>query len=418
MIRPDSIRPDSIRPDSIHPDPLREPPPANTWVPRRARRIRSSPRAVGKVSPDPRAEASRREARASRVLRPFEPHASTPNAFRDGRLAGTAASARRALAVAAMTSSANACVSTARNGVAPETRSVVPSGRRSADSREEDDGAPSYVASTDHGSSAGSHAATLGLKCAMSTTAVHSATTLGDARASTETRRSDTRASGAASASASTNTVASTIASNRAVATMPNRPLGSRAAGDGRACRAGARAARGGAIGFPPSSPTAKNTPSRVKSWSLARGRYTARGARPSLNPAPAEVRAGPSANAVGGSASVRSNRRHTTASMGGGACDALATWPHATYPGGGTGRQKLAVPPFYASRATRNRATRVRIPRAPRRVEGRRPRRRRVERGGWTPGVRARERRRRPGNTIPGGISVATRSGAVAPEL
>ena len=131
---------------------------------------------------------------------------------------------------------------------------------------------------------------------------------------------------------------------------MPNCPLGSRAAGDGRACPAGARAVlgfRGGAIVFPPSSPTAKKSPSRVTSRSLARGRYTARGARPSLNPAPAEVHAGPSANAVGGSASVRSNRRHTTASMGGGACDALATWPHATYPGGGTGRQKLAVPPF-----------------------------------------------------------------------
>ena len=117
----------------------------------------------------------------TRVTRPpsVRTHASTPNAFTTGRLAGTAASARRALAVAAMTSSANACVSTARNGVAPETRSVVPSGRRSADSREEDDGAPSYVASTDHGSSAGSHAATLGLKCAMSTTAVNSAATLG-----------------------------------------------------------------------------------------------------------------------------------------------------------------------------------------------------------------------------------------------
>ena len=182
----------------------------------------------------------------TRVTRPpsVRTHASTPNAFTTGRLAGTAASARRALAVAAMTSSANACVSTARNGVAPETRSVVPSGRRSAekDSREEDDGAPSYVASTDHGSSAGSHAATLGLKCATSTTAVHSAATLGDAR---PRRRAERYArAGAARASASTNTVASTT-SNRAVATMPNCPLGSRAAGDGRACRAGARAVWG-----------------------------------------------------------------------------------------------------------------------------------------------------------------------------
>ena len=66
----------------------------------------------------------------TRVTRPpgVRTHASTPSAFTTGRLAGTAASARLALAVAAMTSSAKACVSTARNGVAPETRSVVPSG--------------------------------------------------------------------------------------------------------------------------------------------------------------------------------------------------------------------------------------------------------------------------------------------------
>ena len=104
-------------------------------------------------------------------------------------------------------------------------------------------------------------------------------------------------------------------------------------------------------------------------------------GSRPSLNPAPsadqsdatgaaarrfpANFRRPPRANeaepiAEGGTAHARSARRHATTSMGGGACVSLATWPHATYPSLGTGRQKLSVPlGFPRARQPESRQTR-----------------------------------------------------------
>ena len=96
-----------------------------------------------------------------------------------------------------------------------------------------------------------------------------------------------------------------------------------------------------------------------------------ARGFRPSLNPAPDGVHAGPERNDSIGTTHAceqtkhdvspiahtkihkkkrrtKSARRHPHASSGGGACDALATCPSDTYPSGGTGAQNETVPAFF----------------------------------------------------------------------
>mmetsp|Transcript_10708 Transcript_10708/g.49210 ORF Transcript_10708/g.49210 Transcript_10708/m.49210 type:complete len:562 (+) Transcript_10708:7453-9138(+) len=72
-----------------------------------------------------------------------------------------------------------------------------------------------------------------------------------------------------------------------------------------------------------------------------------ARGFRPSLNPAPDGVHAGPERNDSIGTTHAKSARRHPHVSSGGGACDALATCPSDTYPSGGTGAQNETVPAF-----------------------------------------------------------------------
>ena len=239
------------------------------------------------------------------------------------------------------------------------------------------------------------------MKCDASATADAraSASPLAPARASRETRRIATRAIGTASArtlfdvssrvrfvrflDSFTNSVVSTR-STRAAKTAPSR---GRPAARARRARARARArARGAGAPGPAASPaTAWNAPSAsqpfsspassssAKTRSGARGRQMRSGSRPSLNPAPsadqsdatapaalrfpANFRRPPRANeaepiAEGGTAHARSARRHATTSMGGGACVSLATWPHATYPSLGTGRQKLSVPSRFPARA------------------------------------------------------------------
>ena len=94
-----------------------------------------------------------------------------------------------------------------------------------------------------------------------------------------------------------------------------------------------------------------------------------ARGFRPSLNPAPDGVHAGPERNDSIGTTHACEQTKHDvspiarteikrsdapnlrggirTSSSGGGACDALATCPSDTYPSGGTGAQNETVPAF-----------------------------------------------------------------------
>ena len=323
---------------------------------------------------------------------------------------------------ASAASSAKARVATARSADAPSTRTVEPRGCASNDP-EASPGDPkdvagdpkdpkpvaSYRATTSHGSTTGSQAATRALKCDASATADAraSASPLAPARASRETRRIATRAIGTASArtlfdvssrvrfvrflDSFTNSVVSTR-STRAAKTVPSR--GRPAARGANGARARGARARGADAPGPAASPaTAWNAPSAsqpfsspassssAKTRSGARGRQMRSGSRPSLNPAPsadqsdatgaaalrfpANFRRPPRANeaepiAEGGTAHARSARRHATTSMGGGACVSLATWPHATYPSLGTGRQKLSVPlGFPRARQPESRQTR-----------------------------------------------------------
>ena len=265
----------------------------------------------------------------------------------------------------------------------------------------------SYRATTSHGSTTGSQAATRALKCDASTTAeTHaSESPRAPARASRDTRRIDTRARGHASAlvcfssafsrvepfsSSLTNNIVSTR-STRAVTTVPVRGRPAAGGAKGRvargACAWGARAPAALSPATAWNAPSASHpfsssaSSSSAKTASGARGRQMRSGSRPSLNPAPsadqsdeigaaarlflANFRRPPRANAAepiaeGGTAHARSARRHATTSMGGGACVPLATWPHATYPSLGTGRQKLSVPlGFPRARQPESRQTR-----------------------------------------------------------
>jgi hypothetical protein len=62
----------------------------------------------------------------------------------------------------------------------------------------------------------------------------------------------------------------------------------------------------------------------------------------PSLDSAPAVVHSGAGAGALG---AARSTRTHATLEGAGGAWFGVMTWPIATYPGGGFGRQTATVP-------------------------------------------------------------------------
>ena len=97
------------------------------------------------------------------------------------------------------TSSAKASVTTRRSGVRPETCSVEPVGFMSPEEdRSEASGAclffAAYRAASAHGSTTGSQAAVRVLKCETSAVAATSAAIDGESLASTETRRSETRA--------------------------------------------------------------------------------------------------------------------------------------------------------------------------------------------------------------------------------
>ena len=62
----------------------------------------------------------------------------------------------------------------------------------------------------------------------------------------------------------------------------------------------------------------------------------------PSFDSAPAVVHSGAGAGALG---AARSTRTHATLEGTGGAWFGVMTWPIATYPGGGFGRQTATVP-------------------------------------------------------------------------
>ena len=127
-------------------------------------------------------------------------------------------------------------MTTRRSGVRPETCSVEPVGFMSPEEdRSEASGAclffAAYRAASAHGSTTGSQAAVRVLKCETSAVAATSAAIDGETLASTETRRSETRARGVGSTRrpsspplltprSSTYSVASTR-SIAAVATVP-----------------------------------------------------------------------------------------------------------------------------------------------------------------------------------------------------